>query len=163
MSHKLDLFSQHTWPPRDPDRDGPVRSLPAPGSNPFTYGESINPALTPSNAVLRSRRPASANDLGADLRHPVDAEYRNQEHYSSGEERDQCGGDISSDRYLSGTDSSRDDSVFEEDHGQRVRMRRGSEGYEVRAITSRDWMNQLEQPYETNIEAGKGEAARVQE
>ena len=139
-----------------------MRSLPVPGSNPFTYGESINPALRPSNAVLRSRRQASANDLRADLRHPVDTEYHDQEHHSSGEERDRCGGDIPSDIYLSDTDSSREDSDFEEDYGQRVRMRRGSEGYEVRAITSWDWMNQLEQPYETNTEAGKG-TARAQE
>lgn len=152
----LDLFPQHTWPPRDPDRDGPIRSLPDPGSNPFTYGNSFNPALTPSNAVLRSRsrRPESANSTARDLRHPVDVDGNHcEEHYSSGEERDQCGEETSSDRYLSGTDDSADESFSEEGHDQRVRLRRGSEGYEVRALTSWNWMNQLEQPYEIGTEA----------
>jgi hypothetical protein len=151
-----DLFPQHAWPPRDPDRDGPIRPLPDPTSNPFTYGESFNPALTPSNAVLRSRsrQPASPNSTDTGLHHSVNEHDIGKEHYSSGEERDRCGEESSSDRYLSGTDDSADES-FSGGEGSAggVRLRRGSEGYEVRAITSWNWMDQLEQPYEVGTEA----------
>ncbi|GHJ84634.1 hypothetical protein NliqN6_1036 [Naganishia liquefaciens] len=151
-----DLFSQHAWPPRDPDRDRPIRTLPAPGSNPFTYGESFNPALTPSNAVLRSRRPRSSNGGGLNLDHTLDGENHDGEHYSSGEERDHCEQDTSSDRYPSSIESDQENAIFdEEDHNRQVRLRRGSEGYEVRAMTTWDWMKQLDEPYETCSEEVK--------
>lgn len=155
MLRILDLFPQHAWPPRDPDRDGPIRPLPDPTSNPFTYGESFNPALTPSNAVLRSRsrQPTSANSTDTGLHHSVNGLDFREEHYSSGEERDRCDEESSSDRYLSGTDDSADESFSGRAGNPHVRLRRGSEGYEVRAMTSWNWMDQLEQPYEVGAEA----------
>lgn len=151
----LDGSEQYMWPPRDPDRNRPIRPLPNPLDNPFTYGTSFNPALTPSNATIRSRVHAAhtANTSSGDGTEPIDIPGQiNEDVYSSGEERDDSIGTSSSpERYLSDMDDSDDEPYARpEDHDRSVRVRRGSEGYEVAAVTSWNWLDQLEEPHETH-------------
>lgn len=143
----IDVSDQYTWPPRDPDRDRPMRPLPNPLDNPFTYGTSFNPALTPSNANLRSRTHASQTQDSAngETQEPVDVnEQIKQEVYSSGDERDNSfSAGSSPEPYLSDMDDSDDEpDPRPEDEGRRVKVRRGSEGYEVAPIRSWNWSDE---------------------
>lgn len=158
----LDGPAQIMWPPRDPDRDRPIRPLPNPLDNPFTYGTSFNPALSPSNANIRSRTHAAqmADTSSADIQEPIDETQQiNEDLYSSGEERDDSVGASSSpERYLSDMDDS-DDNPYSRrtDHDRGVRVRRGSEGYEVAGATSWNWIDQLEESHgrDATIQAGQ--------
>lgn len=139
------------WPPRDPDRDRPMRPLPNPLDNPFTYGTSFNPALAPSNASIRSRIHAAqtADRPNRETQDPVDADEQiDHEGYSSGEERHDSFGGSSPERYLSDMDDS-DGGPYSgaENDDRRARVRRGSEGYEVVPMGSWDWSDQLAEPH----------------
>jgi hypothetical protein len=144
------IFEQHMWPPRDPDMDRPIRPLPNPTDNPFTYGSSFNPALQPSNSSLRSRSRTEHSEKGlASPPHPhEDRERTDQDIYSSGEDRDDYRS--SPEPYLSDMDDSDDAPLRSggENSTRGVRVRRGSEGYEVAAVGSWNWMDQLEEPRE---------------
>ncbi|KAH7105036.1 zf-DHHC-domain-containing protein [Auriculariales sp. MPI-PUGE-AT-0066] len=111
---------QDVWPPVDPSRrqidygasddDAPVK---LPESGPWTYGEgSFNPTLKPSSQELRQRS-----------RYPP---Y----HPMYGKEAGSDAGD----------DSSSDDVSDHEEVGLRRRVRRGSEGFEVRQISRDDML-----------------------
>ncbi|OCF36404.1 palmitoyltransferase PFA4 [Kwoniella heveanensis BCC8398] len=126
---------QYSWPPQDPSRLPNPRPLPS-GASAFVYGnEGFNPALRPSNSAMRSRHshtpPAEA--------HGFELEQSNgHDHgagYSSGEDRDYGS------TYSRSTTSSPEIylSDYDEDGegpmgaGERLpRVRRGSEGWEVR-------------------------------
>jgi hypothetical protein len=90
----------------------------------------------------------------------IDVQQRmNSDAYSSGEERDDSVGTSSSpERYLSDMDDSDDDPYPRRtDRDRGVRVRRGSEGYEVAGMTSWNWVEQLEEPHgrDANIHAGE--------
>ncbi|WWC89794.1 uncharacterized protein L201_004720 [Kwoniella dendrophila CBS 6074] len=119
---------QYSWPPQDPGRLPNPRPIPN-GASAFVYGnDGFNPNLRPSNSKIRSR---SSNKS-----------YRTtnegDEVYSSGEDR-YNGSDLSSgsnsrssspEIYLSDYDDNNEGPLGS---GQRLpRMRRGSEGWEVR-------------------------------
>lgn len=145
-----DILEQHMWPPRDPDMDRPMRPSPNPTDNPFTYGNSFNPALQPSNSSLRSRSRAEHGEKRlVSPAHSTDHHERtDNDIYSSGEDRDDY--KSSPEPYLSDFDDSEDEPLQRgDDYAHGVRVRRGSEGYEVAAVGSWNWMNQLEEPHET--------------
>lgn len=147
----LDVLQQYRWPPRDPDRDRPIRPLPNPLDNPFTYGNSFNPALSPSNANIRSRIHSTPrpDTMSQDMPEPIgEHEQISEDIYSSGDERDDSNGRSSPERYLSDMDDSEDEPCLrEEGHDRRVRVRRGSEGYEVAAVTSWNSLRELDEAH----------------
>ncbi|WWD09908.1 hypothetical protein V865_008037 [Kwoniella europaea PYCC6329] len=119
---------QYSWPPQDPTRLPNPRPIPN-GTSPFIYGnEGFNPNLRPSNSQIRSRSGYS--------RTPPNHDHR-EEGYSSTEEREY--GSISSgsnsrssspEIYLSDYDDHNEGPL---PSGKRLpRVRRGSEGWEVR-------------------------------
>ncbi|WWC60858.1 uncharacterized protein I303_103434 [Kwoniella dejecticola CBS 10117] len=121
--------AQYLWPPKDPGRLPDPRPIPS-GTSPFIYGnEGFNPNLRPSNSQIRARSQYSTT--------PQDVDKDEEQAYSSGEDRDY--GSISE-----GSSRSRSSSpeIYLSDYdehnegplgGQRMpRMRRGSEGWEVR-------------------------------
>ncbi|KAG8895783.1 Palmitoyltransferase [Tulasnella sp. 403] len=127
----IDPSVQEVWPPRDPttytEHSGP-RLM---GDSAFTYGTGFNPALRPSNAQLRARH--SQN-------HPHPA-YDNDEHNdratSSTPSRESFSSNEYPDAYPRGS-AKYDVDGQPEDDGVRsgdVRVRRGSEGWEVRSMT----------------------------
>ncbi|OCF55869.1 palmitoyltransferase PFA4 [Kwoniella mangroviensis CBS 10435] len=119
---------QYSWPPQDPTRLPNPRPIPN-GTSPFIYGnEGFNPNLRPSNSQIRSRSGYS--------RTPPNRNH-GEEGYSSTEEREY--GSISSgsnsrssspEIYLSDYDDHNEGPL---PSGKRLpRVRRGSEGWEVR-------------------------------
>ncbi|WVQ98972.1 hypothetical protein IAU59_006104 [Kwoniella sp. CBS 9459] len=120
---------QYSWPPQDPSRLPEPRPLPS-GTSAFVYGnEGFNPALHPSNSAMRSRHSHTppAEGMGQ-------AEH-DEAGYSSGEDRDygstySRSTTSSPERYLSDYD---EDGEGPMRAGERLpRVRRGSEGWEVR-------------------------------
>ncbi|WWD01164.1 hypothetical protein V866_008103 [Kwoniella sp. B9012] len=119
---------QFSWPPQDPTRLPNPRPIPN-GTSPFIYGnEGFNPNLIPSNSQIRSR--SGYSRTSPDRSH-------GEEGYSSTEEREY--GSISSgsnsrssspEIYLSDYDDHNEGPL---PPGKRLpRVRRGSEGWEVR-------------------------------
>lgn len=101
------------WPPREPDsiRRGPAVDLTS--ASPFVYGEdSLNPALTPSNM----RRRSNGNSKPAHALPPYHPDYKEGEFVTDPQAPE---------------DNSEDSDEYVEPPPGRVRMRRGSEGYEV--------------------------------
>ncbi|KAJ7459098.1 zf-DHHC-domain-containing protein [Mycena galericulata] len=114
------------WPPRDPAAmfdEGPDKEFVLPES-PWTYENgSINPDLQPSNAAIPRRRKRKTN--GASSLPPYHPDYQPD------------GGDA--DAY----DSTDDDDDYDEDRyvdNSKTRVRRGSEGYEVRPGAREDML-----------------------
>lgn len=127
------------WPPQEhsiyPEEDDPDHQLVLPES-PWTYkSESFNPNLTPSNArrrITRTNRQAPANS-GHSALPPYHPDYEE-------------GGDVPF-----APDSSDEDDYYDE--GPAVRVRRGSEGYEVKPVAREDMLRQY--VYERTTEPGR--------
>lgn len=125
----MDAEYQDTWPPRDPTAtryEGPEGEFTLPAS-PWTFeGDSLNPDLKPSNARLRSnasgRRKGGQN--GVATVPPYHPDYN------------QDAAVMSSDEYSS-SDSDDYDAPLTDG---RVRVRTGSEGYEVRPVGREDML-----------------------
>ena len=114
----LDL--EGSWPPEDPDREITRDKLNLPDS-PWTYANgSVNPNLQPSNAQLRqsTARRRRRQELDVSPVPPYHPDY-------------QPGNAVSVDEYDSS--SSMDESF---------RVRRGSEGYEVRPVDREEMLQQ---------------------
>ena len=114
----LDL--EESWPPEDPDREITRDKLNLPDS-PWTYDNgSVNPNLRPSNAQLRqsTARRRRRQELDVSPVPPYHPDY-------------QPGNAVSVDEYDSS--SSMDESF---------RVRRGSEGYEVRPVDREEMLQQ---------------------
>jgi hypothetical protein len=123
ISCSTDPFEAHLWPYREPTRAHVAPDRVRNGGEAFTYGGSgLNPDLTPTNAKSHAA-------LGVEREGPQ----------SSGDERDRDGSEEEGSRssspefYLSDMD---DDDVplgarRGGGMGSRVRVRQGSEGYEV--------------------------------
>ncbi|WVR05338.1 hypothetical protein IAU60_002352 [Kwoniella sp. DSM 27419] len=131
-----DEHVQYSWPPQDPSRLPDPRPLPQ-GTSPFVYGnEGFNPALRPSNSAMRSR---VGHPGGSTL---SSHDYQQDDAYSSGEDRTygsfgSGSGSSSPERYLSDYD---DDNEGPMRPGERLpRVRRGSEGWEVRPAGGAAW------------------------
>ncbi|KAJ7193293.1 zf-DHHC-domain-containing protein [Mycena pura] len=105
------------WPPRDPDsvhEGDPGRGFALPES-PWTYENgSVNPNLQPSNSARRRKQEGT----GASTLPPYHPDYQPEDEYES---------DIED-----GDDEYTDNS--------RVRVRRGSEGYEIRPAAREDML-----------------------
>jgi hypothetical protein len=132
LSLPLDPSDAHLWPYREPTRThvAPDRVK---NGNAFTFGGSaLNPDLRPSNGTLRSRE----NSKGEEPHQGWVVE----DQLSSGEERDRDSVRRSSspEAYLSDMDEEGDDIQYGDDDDRRVRVRQGSEGYEV--APKRDWV-----------------------
>jgi hypothetical protein len=98
---------QEAWPPRDPTEHQNEWTQP---SSPWTYETNgPNPILVPSNTHLRSRRPTPTGP-GASALPPYHPDY---------EPPDDADDDDNGEKYA---------------EYERARVRRGSEGYEVRTI-----------------------------
>lgn len=108
---------QYAWPPQDPTRmpnPPPISS----SSSAFIYGEgSLNPNLRPSNAALRQRTQAQ---MGSSSGSSSGSRSSSPERYLSDYDDDNAG--------------PRDEAAERDDKARRMnsRMRRGSEGWEVR-------------------------------
>lgn len=125
---------QYSWPPADPTRL-PNPDPPRGNASAFVYGnEGFNPALRPSSAALRARsrdgphpssqRPGVTGWNGGD---GTITEYS--------EESDDASGSSSPERYLSDYDEHDEGPLGagERMAGSHMRVRRGSEGYEIRS------------------------------
>jgi hypothetical protein len=164
----IDNLEQYYWPPKDPQRSARQKKKRAlPSSGPFTYGNNgFNPALKPSNSTL-----PPANVLITSSLPPWHPDFKEEEGLESDEEdAAQAAGVDKSDTCippgkLSGNgpapppliDMQRwaieeeSESESEEDEQEnemtmtRSRVRRGSEGYEVRpkrydvAYAAQEW------------------------
>jgi hypothetical protein len=160
------VLEQFVWPPQDPERY-PMRRLPYSSSaSAFTYGNGdLNPALRPSSSLstnLRARKHSAEtrDDLHGTSAGPLPPQLSGrpgaEEGYSSGEERDEedkawrdtddeASRRSSPEPYLSDYDD--EDDVDVEGgpaRHRRVRVRRGSEGYEI--APTRRWDAELEPP-----------------
>lgn len=113
----LPIDDGEQWPPRDPTairQDGPEAEFQLPPS-PWTYENgSLNPSLQPSSAGLRKTRRSKIMSKGASALPPYHPDYREGEYTPDPQD------------LPDNNDSSEDD-----DYTGRVRVRRGSEGYEV--------------------------------
>lgn len=189
-------FEQFTWPPQDPSRCPPPKTLPysrdSGNRSAFTFGsEQLNPNLVPSSAARRraGKQSPAANDQSTDAPEfpeeyhpgplppsisgrPPKPEADGHDGYSSGEDRrredkmvdsdweddddDGLAGETDSpQQYLSDYDDSNDghldqsslqnsaddDEEFGPAAARRVRVRRGSEGYEIAPV--RRWDAEL--------------------
>ncbi|KIO26982.1 hypothetical protein M407DRAFT_14980 [Tulasnella calospora MUT 4182] len=124
---------QDIWPPKDPTQYNENIGPRFAGDSPFTYGNNFNPHLEASNTQLRSRHQAS--------RRAAEAEYENddrlststpsRESFSSNEYPDHHPGP--GDGYTDGEGEDEPDVV----NGS-VRLRRGSEGWEVRPLSKEE-------------------------
>ncbi|EIW86996.1 zf-DHHC-domain-containing protein [Coniophora puteana RWD-64-598 SS2] len=114
------------WPPRDPALvDASEFRLP---DSPWTYANGgYNPSLAPSNARLRSNG-AQRRQAGASALPPYHPDYREDD---DGQGTYADGPEIYS-------DDSGDEVVAESTNA--IRVRRGSEGYEVRPMVDREEM-----------------------
>jgi len=121
-SDDIDARAAETWPPRDPAsmyQGDPDKEFVLPDS-PWTYENgSINPDLQPSNASIPRRRKKQSN--GASTLPPYHPDY-------------QPGEGIAADDY----DSTDEDEEYTD--GSKTRVRRGSEGYEVRPAAREDML-----------------------
>lgn len=125
---------QYSWPPADPTRL-PNPDPPRGNASAFVYGnEGFNPALRPSSAALRARsrdsshpQPQQPGDTGWDGVDGTITEYS--------EESDDASGSSSPERYLSDYDEHDEGPMGagERMAGSHMRVRRGSEGYEIRS------------------------------
>ncbi len=117
------LDPEQYWPPEDPDREITNHKFDLPNS-PWTYDNgSINPNLQPSNAQLRQSavRQRRRKDLGVSTVPPYHPDYQQ--------------GDAAS---IEDYDSSSSSSSID----RPPRIRRGSEGYEVRTINREEMLQQ---------------------
>jgi len=114
-----DTMAAHSWPPEDPYAHEHEESISLSqrlnSSSPFTYGDDqFNPELTPSNRASRLKR----RGIGARVP-PYHPSYRQVEEE---EENESEHSDLGS------------ESDFEVDPDLGPRVRRGSEGFEVKQI-----------------------------
>jgi hypothetical protein len=120
------------WPPRDPDEskyEDPDHDLALPAS-PWTYeDEAFNPMLQANNSTTRQRRNARRRQDGEVAAVPP---YHPDFDETQG---------VQPTRY---DDSSSDDEVY-----RGVRVRRGSEGYEVRPVDRNEMLNRYVQEMAT--------------
>lgn len=130
FADRVDSSVQYLWPPQDPTRlpNPPAHNYAS--SSAFVYGnEGFNPALRPSNGAMRSRHrmdPPTHDEEGMATgvaQHGADARATGSE--SSGSRSS------SPERYLSDYD---DDGGSTRSGELSGRVRRGSEGWEVRPI-----------------------------
>jgi len=161
------VAEQYVWPPQDPERY-PMRRLPYSSSaSAFTYGNGdLNPALRANSSShvnsLRVRKLSAETraELHGGIPGPLPPQLSGRpgpdEGYSSGEDRDQEDkawrdtddeGSMRSspEPYLSDYDD--EDGVDVEGgpaRNRRVRVRRGSEGYEI--APTRRWDAELDRP-----------------
>lgn len=114
-----DTAAQYSWPPRDPTKDFASRGQPQLDGDPFVYGgEGLNPALMKNHTRVRRRKyvPPWENAVNSD----------DEVADATGSERSSS----SPEPYLSDYDS--DDVPLAYHASQSMRVRRGSEGWEVR-------------------------------
>jgi len=104
---------QEIWPPKDPETYGHSVGPRLSGKSPFTYGNGFNPSLQPSNGQLRSRL------------HPTTEEEDRMTSSTPSRES------FSSNEYLLNDDRNHEVDELGVPNGN-VRVRRGSEGWEVR-------------------------------
>jgi palmitoyltransferase len=133
---------QYTWPPQDPSRLPQPRHFPTEGVSSdaaFVYGNSgFNPHLRPSNGSIRARqnRTASAEDTLLE-RHiapsPIQASGQDDTGSMSSDSRSS-----SPEPYLSDYDEDNWGPMSRHADDRARRMRRGSEGWEVRP--SQPWL-----------------------
>ncbi|PPQ73379.1 hypothetical protein CVT26_015482 [Gymnopilus dilepis] len=126
LKYELSSAEGEEWPPKgQTDR---ISESPEPNeelgetlqnSSPWTYENGLNPALLPTNSELRSRRRQKSKNAipGSSIVPPYHPDYREDQKYSP-----------EPDDYTEESPSSEDDFP----QAGKVRVRRGSEGYEVR-------------------------------
>lgn len=121
---------QQSWPPSDPTERYSEWTQP---TSPWTYdNDGPNPVLEPSNSQMRSRKRGTAT-TGVSAVPPYHPDYEP----AQGEGDD----DDDNDGYYHHDDGDYDDGgerfaeyEYEQTKGAHARVRRGSEGYEVRTI-----------------------------
>ncbi|KAG8960622.1 Palmitoyltransferase [Tulasnella sp. 419] len=136
----IDSDVQHIWPPKDPSVYDHPNGPDLTGKSPFTYGTGLNPDLLPSNnARLRHPKskdlqtPGVGND-SAPYGHNFDEEDRkttstpSRNSFSSNEYPDNRG-------FFGRLGEERADDNYDNPDGPTVRVRRGSEGWEVRPMS----------------------------
>ncbi|KAF9454208.1 palmitoyltransferase PFA4 [Macrolepiota fuliginosa MF-IS2] len=128
------------WPPRDPDTYKPENYDHLETSSPWTYGhDTLNPTLQPTSSSRR-RTGAKSRDSCIPVTHdrvpPYHPDYDKGESYPTGD--DDSDSQVNSDDDVEG-----DDVPLGTMYGQSdVRMRRGSEGYEVRPVSREQMLRQ---------------------
>ncbi|KAG8931930.1 Palmitoyltransferase [Tulasnella sp. 418] len=140
VAEGADSDVQHIWPPKDPSVYDHPNGPDLTGKSPFTYGTGLNPDLLPSNnARLRHPKskdlqtPGVGND-SAPYGHNFDEEDRkttstpSRNSFSSNEYPDNRG-------FFGRLGEERADDNYDNPDGPTVRVRRGSEGWEVRPMS----------------------------
>ena len=141
-----DDIEQYSWPPKDPLREGrETRKARLPGSDPFTYGNNtFNPALKPGNsATLRAAHTVRAHPPwhpDFDKRDDDDGEQEEDAAQAAGVDTGETcippGMVSAAPDFRAQDDGEHSSSCSEDEEDERTmtrsRVRRGSEGYEVR-------------------------------
>ncbi|KDQ15704.1 hypothetical protein BOTBODRAFT_285774 [Botryobasidium botryosum FD-172 SS1] len=173
LAEGTDTYVQYIWPPRDPstfesnshvpDKSSQRRRFKLPDS-PWTYGEEgFNPMLVPSNAQNRSRTGGVASAVP-----PYHPSYRPSPQLNQGKEKenDKDGDGEDEDEEGAGTSSSPSRASFSSDEDFNpqdiesplaARVRRGSEGWEVRPF-SFDLRERVRQSPPTPVKDGNENA-----
>lgn len=165
---------QQPWPPSDPTKEYDKWTQP---DSPWTYdNDGPNPALMPSNSQLRSRkrgRRGGSGDGGVSAVPPYHPDYEEAQ-----DRQDDGDGDGAYYHHANDDDDDDEGRRFAEYEHQRrtAHVRRGSEGYEVRAIDREQLLAEYissrgqedgyyrryvpEPPSETESESGGEDAAQ---
>lgn len=161
---------QQAWPPSDPTEKYGKWTQP---DSPWTYdNDGPNPGLIPSNSQLRSRKRGRRGGSGDDGVSPVPPYHPDYE--PAQDWQDDGDGDGA---YNNDDDEEEGERFAEYEHRRRTaHVRRGSEGYEVRAIDREELLAEYiasrgqedgyyrryvpEPPSETESESGGEDATR---
>ncbi|KAJ3567336.1 hypothetical protein NP233_g6433 [Leucocoprinus birnbaumii] len=122
-----------SWPPRDPEQHKPDNYDHLKSSDPWTYGnDTLNPSLQPTNSY---RRRISSKSRDSCIPHDRVPPYHPD--YSKGETYQPVDDDDEDSLVSSSGELSDDDMPLGHD-----RVRRGSEGYEVRPVSREQMLRQ---------------------
>lgn len=125
----IDSDVQYAWPPVDPTRLPNPAPIPA-GASPFIYGgNSFNPSLRPSNAAKRRQASNGSREDNMEMTHLNHRDDGWVTPSSRGSSPEPYLSDYDDDNY-----GPRTSQEVQEEKLRRLegRVRRGSEGYEVR-------------------------------
>ncbi|KAF5352496.1 hypothetical protein D9756_005887 [Leucocoprinus leucothites] len=127
-----------SWPPRDPEHYKPDNYDYLQSSSPWTYGnDTLNPSLYPTNGRRRRSGVKSRDScIPHDRVPPYHPDYSKGEVYQL--EHDDNGDSSAS----SGVEENGDDVPLGAVYGDHTRIRRGSEGYEVRPFAREQMLRQ---------------------
>ena len=125
-----------SWPPQDPEQHEPNNYDHLQSSSPWTYGhDALNPALEPTSS---SRRRFISKSHDSRIPHdkvpPYHPDYDRGEKYQPESHAD--------DSSLSSSDVEDDVPLGVIQNGESRRVRRGSEGYEMQAVSREQMLRQ---------------------